>query len=120
MPASAHHRVDFFEIPVTDLEAAKTFYGRAFGWTFKDYGPHYADILGAGLSGGLHPVDAPAPRGGCLVILYSDDLPGSEAAVTAAGGTITARHDFPGGSRFHFLDPSGNELAIWTKSADPH
>lgn len=109
-----HHRVDFFELPVVDLEAAKAFYGKAFGWTFVDYGPEYADVKGAGLSGGLHKVDAAPPRGGALVILYSNDLAASEAAVTAAGGTIGARHEFPGGRRFHFIDPTGNELAIWT------
>jgi hypothetical protein len=113
---ATHHHVDFFELPVVDLPAAKAFYAAAFGWTFVDYGPEYADVQGAGLSGGLRKVDAAPPRGGAMVILYSDDLAASERAVTAAGATITERHEFPGGRRFQFLDPSGNELAVWTKA----
>ncbi len=111
-----HHRVDFFELPTTDITRAKTFYAKAFGWTFVDYGPDYADIQGAGLSGGLRAVSERPPVGGALVILYSDDLEASEKAVVDAGATITERHEFPGGRRFHFADPSGNDLAIWTKA----
>ncbi len=112
-----HHKIDFVELPVVDLEKAKAFYAAAFGWTFVDYGPAYADIQGAGLSGGLRAgATASSPREGSMVILYSDDLAASEAAVTAAGGTVTTHHEFPGGRRFQFLDPSGNELAIWTKA----
>lgn len=111
-----HHKVDFFELPTTDIAAAKAFYGTAFGWTFVDYGEEYADIQGAGLSGGLARTDTPPPRGGAMVILYSDDLARSEQQVVAAGATITAHHEFPGGRRFQFLDPSGNEIAIWTKA----
>ena len=111
-----HHHVDFFELPVVDVERAKAFYAAAFGWTFVDYGPEYADVQGAGLSGGLRKASAAPPRGGSMVILYSDDLAASERAVTAAGATVTERHEFPGGRRFQFLDPSGNELAVWTKA----
>lgn len=113
-----HHQVDFFEIPSRDLAASKRFYAAAFGWTFQDWGDAYADIQGAGLSGGLRaePADAVVPRGGPLVILFSDDLAASERAVTEAGATITERHEFPGGRRFHFREPGGAELAIWTKA----
>lgn len=113
----AHHKVDFFEIPSTDLAVSKAFYAAAFGWTFQDWGDDYADIQGAGLSGGLRKIGAgvAVPRGGSLVILYSDDLGSSEKAVEGAGGTILEHHEFPGGKRFHFADPSGVELAIWTK-----
>ncbi len=113
---SAHHKIDFMELPVTDMDVAKRFYGGCFGWTFIDYGPEYADLQGAGLSGGLRLQKEAPTRGGALVILYSDDLAASEQLVTAAGATITERHEFPGGKRFQFLDPSGNELAIWTKA----
>ncbi len=113
----AHHHVDFFEIPAADLAASKAFYAAAFGWSFQDWGDDYADIQGAGLSGGLRRIEAreSVQRSGALVILYSDDLAASEVAVTDAGGTVTEHHEFPGGKRFHFLDPSGTELAIWTK-----
>ena len=112
---SRHHAVDFFEIPVTEMAGAKAFFAAAFGWSFKDWGRDYADIVGAGLSGGLRLVAEAPPRGGALVILYSDDLAQSERAVTAAGATIVARHEFPGGRRFHFVAPGGCELAVWTQ-----
>jgi predicted enzyme related to lactoylglutathione lyase len=110
-----HHQFDYVEIPVLDMAGAKAFYGAAFGWSFKDWGSEYADILGAGLSGGLRLVKEPPTTSGPLVIIYSDDIAGSERAVTAAGATIVARHEFPGGKRFHFVDPGGCELAVWTK-----
>jgi predicted enzyme related to lactoylglutathione lyase len=114
MPRS-HHTVDFFEIPVIEMAGAKAFYAAAFGWSFKDWGDDYADIQGAGLPGGLRLVKTAPVAGGPLVIIYSDDLAQSERAVTAAGATIVARHEFPGGRRFHFVDPGGCELAVWTK-----
>lgn len=113
--STRHHRFDFIELPVTDIAKAKAFYAQAFGWTFVDYGPDYADIQGAGVAGGLRSVKAAPPRGGALPVLYSEDLGASEAAVTAAGATITEHHEFPGGRRFQFLDPSGNELGVWTE-----
>lgn len=112
---STHHHVDFFELPTVNLEAGKAFYAAAFGWSFVDYGPDYADVQGAGLSGGLRKVEAAPPRGGSLVIVYSEHLEASERAVLAAGGSVIEHHEFPGGKRFHFLDPTGNELAVWTK-----
>lgn len=112
---SKHHTVDFFEIPVVDMAGAKAFFKAAFGWSYEDYGPEYADIRGAGLSGGLRLVTSPPTMGGPLVIIYSDDLEASERAVTAAGATITERHEFPGGRRFHFVQ-GACELAVWTKA----
>ena len=111
-----HHAIDYVEIPVRDLAEAKRFYGDAFGWAFTDYGPAYAGIQGDGREvGGLAASDALRETGGGpLVILYSDDLEASLAAVEAAGGTVsTPPFGFPGGRRFHFRDPSGNELAVW-------
>ncbi|MEM7307161.1 MAG: VOC family protein [Planctomycetota bacterium] len=111
-----HHTIDYIEITVLDLAAAKRFYAAAFGWTFEDYGPAYAGIRrpGGGESGGLRE-DAEVRRGGPLVVLYSEDLEASLRAVQDAGGRIAQEpFGFPGGRRFHFLDPSGNELAVWT------
>lgn len=112
-----HHALDYVEIPATDLLAAKAFYGAAFGWRFTDYGPgpDYVGIQGAGGTevGGFRRDDAVAP-GGPLVLLYSSDLDASVEAVRAAGGTVVqGPYDFPGGRRFHFRDPSGNELGVW-------
>ena len=111
-----HHRIDYIELSVTDLARAKTFYTNAFGWSFVDYGPGYSGIQGGEREmGGLEQVDA-VTTGGPLVVLYSDDLDASFAAVKSAGGTIAKEiFAFPGGKRFEFTDPSGNMLAVWTQ-----
>jgi len=109
-----HHTIDYIEFNVLDLDEAKRFYGSAFGWTFNDYGPEYAGIqrAGGGEVGGLRPVPK-VERGGPLVVLYSEDLEASVKAVQDAGGRVVVEpFDFPGGRRFQFLDPSGNELAV--------
>ena len=114
--------INYVELHVADLPAAKRFYGDAFGWGFTDYGPHYASFSAsdAGLDGGLwqDTPDEPAPpRGGnVLVVLYAQDLEATQAKIESAGGRITKpTFDFPGGRRFHFVDPAGNELAAWSE-----
>lgn len=109
-----HHAIDYIEITVPDVAAARAFYAAAFGWSFNDYGPDYAGICGDGREqGGLAKGDRPA-AGGPLVVLYSDDLDATLAAVREAGGRIVKEpFSFPGGRRFHFTDPAGNELAVW-------
>ena len=109
-----HHQIDYIEFNVTDMAAAKRFYTEAFDWEFTDYGDSYAGIRRAdGEAGGLSLVDE-VTTGGPLVILYSKDLDDSLERVRAAGGTITQEpFSFPGGRRFHFTDPSGNQLAVW-------
>ncbi|MEL6895148.1 MAG: VOC family protein [Planctomycetota bacterium] len=114
-----HHAIDYIEISVTDMAAAKQFYSAAFGWQFTDYAPVYAGIQrvdGDGEMGGICLVDS-LSSGGPLVILFSNDLQQTQAAVEAADGEIsTPIFEFPGGRRFHFKDPSGNELAVWSPS----
>jgi predicted enzyme related to lactoylglutathione lyase len=113
-PPHVHHAIDYVEIAVTDIEAAKAFYSAAFGWSLVDYGPDYAGIQADGREQGGLRRDAEVRAGGQLVILYSDDLEASVAAVTTAGGSIVKPiYEFPGGRRFHFADPAGNELAVW-------
>ncbi|MGW4488048.1 VOC family protein [Amycolatopsis sp. NPDC004368] len=119
--ASSHHRLDYTEFTVTDLDRATRFYGDAFGWAFNDYGPGYAGIRADPAEqypevGGFVVADE-VTAGGPLSILYSDDLGASEAAVVAAGGTVVEpAYAFPGGRRFHFRDPEGNVLAVWSAS----
>lgn len=114
-PKATPARVDYVEFAVPSGEAAKAFYAAAFGWTFQDWGPDYVSFNdGARDAGGLR-VEAGRPAS--LVILYSDDLEATRAAVVAAGGTVIGPDlEFPGGKRFHFRDPFGNELAVWTKA----
>ncbi|HUE88384.1 MAG TPA: VOC family protein [Vicinamibacterales bacterium] len=111
-----HHEINYIEFGVSDMVQAQRFYETAFNWKFNDYGPGYAGIQkqGGGEVGGLR-LTAEVTTGGPLVILYSSDLERSVAAVAAAGGEITQTpFEFPGGRRFHFRDPSGNELAVWS------
>jgi uncharacterized protein len=114
---SRNHQIDYIEFTVKNLDAAKRFYSAAFAWRFKDYGPGYAGIQGPEREvGGLAQSDTQRPAGP-LVILYSDNLEASVQAVINAGGAILqAPYGFPGGRRFHFADPSGNELAVWTEA----
>jgi len=110
----ADGQIDYVEMPGADLATLKGFYRDAFGWGFTDYGPSYA-AYDQGLEGGFdadpHGVKRP------LVVLYAHDLEAMEARVKAAGGVITrAITPFPGGRRFHFTDPAGNELGVWSES----
>jgi predicted enzyme related to lactoylglutathione lyase len=113
---SAEHdrRLDFVEFGAPDLTAVKQFYGDVFGWQFTDYGPDYTSFGDGRLNGGFRRIARVAP-GGPLVVIFSTDLERMTAAVTGAGGRIVQPiFSFPGGRRFHFLDPAGNELAVWS------
>ena len=113
---SLHHHIDYFELPAKDLVTAKRFYSAAFDWNFTDYGPSYAGFGYAGAdreAGGIS-MDPEHTRGP-LAILYSENLEASEDKVKSAGGKIVKPIlSFPGGRRFHFTDPSGNEMAVWS------
>lgn len=112
-----HHTIDYIELTVTDVAEAKRFYAAAFGWTFNDYGPDYAGIQGQGREVGGLRKDATVRAGGPLVVLYSRALEDTVSKVEEAGGRIVkAPFSFPGGRRFHFSDPSGNELAVWSEA----
>ncbi|MES2668316.1 MAG: VOC family protein [Patescibacteria group bacterium] len=111
---NTHHRINYIEFPAEDLESVKAFYAKAFGWTFTDYGPTYTAFSDGTMDGGF---EKGGGRGkdGALVILYSENLEATLSAVTDAGGSIEKEiFDFPGGRKFHFRDPSGNELAVWS------
>lgn len=108
-------RIDYIELPATDIAATKRFYVTVFGWKFTDYGPDYTSFEDGRLAGGFTK-DGKVAKGGPLIVMYADDLEAQEAKVRQAGGTIVkAIFSFPGGRRFHFTDPNGNELAIWTE-----
>ena len=107
-------RVDYIELSVTSVSAAKQFYGAAFGWRFEDYGPDYASFADGRLNGGFATADS-VRTGGPLIVIFAVDLEATEKRVVAAGGKIVRpTFSFPGGRRFHFTDPSGNELAVWS------
>jgi uncharacterized protein len=109
-----HHTIDYIEWPATDLIQTKAFYGKAFGWAFTDYGQDYSCPTHAGIDAGIY-TDKTIPLKAPLIILYSLNLAQSQEVILDAGGKITKPvFEFPGGRRFHFTDPSGQELAVWS------
>jgi predicted enzyme related to lactoylglutathione lyase len=107
-------RVDYIEFGATDIGRTKQFYQQVFGWRFEDYGPDYTSFQDGRLNGGFTK-DAPVRPANPLVVMYAVQLDAIEAKITQAGGKIVRQaYTFPGGRRFHFSDPNGNELAVWT------
>ena len=107
--------INYIEFNVSTIERAKAFYGAAFGWTFTDYGPHYAEFSDGFMKGGFDASGIVTP-GGPLVVLYGDDLEATQKRIEEVGGKIVKPiFDFPGGRRFHFTDPDGNELGVWSE-----
>ncbi len=112
--AANDRRIDYIELPATQIAKTKQFYIKAFGWKFTDYGPDYTSFEDGRLAGGF--TKASAVAHGVLIVIYAVDLAAAEARVREAGGTIVKPpFAFPGGRRFHFTDPSGNELAVWSE-----
>ena len=112
-----HEKINYVEFPSRDLDLTKAFFSTVFGWSFADYGPDYSAFANQGLNGGFYKSEqvASTAQGSALIVFYSNQLEQTQAKVTSAGGTITKpTFDFPGGRRFHFADPNGNEYAVWS------
>jgi hypothetical protein len=108
--------IDYIEFNVADIGRSKDFYGKAFGWTFTDYGPDYCEFSDGHMRGGFA-AGGPVTPGGPLVVLYGADLADGLDRIEAAGGRIVKPvFEFPGGRRFHFVDPDGYELAVWSET----
>jgi len=116
MSNAGHHlQIDYVEFPATNLPDTKRFYSSVFGWQFEDYGPEYTSFQDGRLAGGFFRTDKPVMAAGPLVVIYSTNLESTLAAVQAAGGKVLKDiFSFPGGRRFQFSDPSGNQLAVWS------
>ena len=112
-----HEKINYVEYPAGDLEATKRFFKSVFNWEFQDYGPEYSAFSNEGLDGGFYKANlkSSADEGGALIVFYSQNLEETLSKVESAGGTIVKPvFGFPGGRRFHFCEPSGNEFAVWT------
>ena len=112
-----HEKMDYVEYPCRDLEATKAFFETAFEWDFTDYGPEYTAFSNEGLDGGFFKsqLNASVETGSALLVFYSDNLEYTQGKIEEAGGRITKPvFSFPGGRRFHFCEPSGNEFAVWS------
>jgi uncharacterized protein len=113
-----HEKINYVEFHAKDLAATKAFFQFAFGWSFVDYGPEYTAFSDQGLDGGFFQSDlaSSSEKGAALVILYSNQLEATLAKVEKAGGSfVKPIYSFPGGRRFHFTEPSGNEFAVWSE-----
>lgn len=117
-----HEKINYIEFPSRNLKSTKAFFMAAFGWEFTDYGPDYASFSNQGVDGGFYTAElaADASAGSALIVLYSSALEETQKKVASAGGTVTKPiFAFPGGRRFHFTEPSGNELAVWSDGTAP-
>ena len=115
MPQEEHDlRIDYLELQVDDVTKAKRFYSTVFGWSFTDYGPDYTSFADGRITGGFAKAEKAVP-GGPLIVIYAMNLAGVAQAIVQNGGTIVKEtFEFPGGKRFHFRDPSGHEMAVWS------
>lgn len=109
-----NNHINYVEFKAKDIDAIKEFYTKAFGWKFTDYGPHYVAFSESGLEGGFEKSEDEIMNG-ALVVLYHESLQEIRDTIIQSNGRITQDiFSFPGGRRFHFMDPSGNELAVWS------
>ena len=113
------NRIDYIEIPTIDIDQAKAFFAAMMGWEFQDWGPDYASFSDGRLDGGFRRSEGPAPASGVLVVFFSKNLERDRDRVVELGGSISQDiFEFPGGRRFHFVDTTGNEYAIWAEPQD--
>lgn len=113
-----HEKLNYVEFAAYDLTATKNFFSSVFGWDFVDYGPEYTAFSNQGLDGGFYQADlaSNSQSGGALLVFYSADIQSTFTKVKQHGGTIVKDiFEFPGGCRFHFSEPSGNEFAVWSE-----
>jgi len=109
-----NNHINYVEFKAQDLEKIKKFYNQSFGWIFTDYGPTYTAFSESGLAGGFEKTEGDIVNG-ALVVLYHQDLSNIKDKIIKASGKISKDiFSFPGGHRFHFMDPAGNELAVWS------
>lgn len=112
-----HEKINYVEFPANNIQATKAFFETAFHWSFQEYGPDYIAFSNQGIDGGFFKSEliSSSKQGAALIVLYSQDLKATQAKIEGAGGVIVKPiFSFPGGCRFHFTEPSGNELAVWS------
>ena len=114
---SKDQTIDYIELPARNFDEVEAFYSGAFGWTFTDYGPDYRAFADGRLDGGFYKSElaSDTANGAALVVLYAEGLEATREKIIASGGTVSKEiFSFPGGRRFQFRDPHGNELAVWS------
>jgi uncharacterized protein len=114
---NVHEKINYLEFPAKDLTKTRAFFGTVFGWKFVDYGPDYCAFSNAGIDGGFFKSElaCSTANGSVLVVFFSMDLERTLVKIETSGGSIIKPiYAFPGGRRFHFADPNGNEYAVWS------
>ncbi|KMT66385.1 VOC family protein [Catenovulum maritimum] len=109
--------INYLELPACNIQATQRFFKTVFNWQFQDYGPDYTEFKDTAITGGFYrsELESRVATGGALVVFYAENLPQIQSKIKAAGGSIIKPiFEFPGGKRFHFLEPSGNEFAVWS------
>lgn len=112
-----HEKIDYVEFPTRDIAATKAFFSKAFSWEFVDYSPEYTTFTNGSLDGGFFKSDLTVSslNGSALIVFYSENLERTLAKIEVCGGLVVRPiFTFPGGRRFHFKDPSGNEFGVWS------
>ncbi|UCG77562.1 MAG: VOC family protein [Nitrospirota bacterium] len=112
-----HEKINYIELPAKDIEATRNFFTKVFDWSFVDYGPDYTAFADEGIDGGFFRSDmsVSTAKGSVLVVFYSEKIEFTQKKIEDAGGKIIRpTFSFPGGRRFHFEDPNGNEYAVWS------
>jgi len=115
-----HEKINYVEFPSADLQKTKLFFTQVFGWEFEDFGPQYTAFTGQGIDGGFYEADlfSSTENGAALIVFYSNNLEDTLGRIKKAGGNIVKDiFSFPGGRRFHFAEPSGNEFAVWSENS---
>jgi len=110
-----HEKISYVEFPASDIQSTKNFFIQAFGWSFQDFGPEYSAFTSPSIDGGFYKAElrSSTNNGAALVVFYSKDLEATQAKIEKANGVVVKPiFSFPGGHRFHFTEPSGNELAV--------
>ena len=113
----SHEKINYLEFPAKDMAATKAFFSKVFGWTFEEFGPDYMAFSNQGIDGGFFKSElhSSTDKGSVLTVFYSDDLESTLFKIEQSGGLIIKPvFSFPGGRRFHFSDPNGNEFAVWS------
>ena len=112
-----HEKINYVEFPAKNIQTTKEFFTTVFGWSFVDYGPEYTAFSNEGIDRGFYKSDLNVSinNGSALIVFYSNDLEQTQFKIEKAKGSIIKPiFSFPGGRRFHFTDPNGNEYAVWS------
>ena len=119
---SNNEKISYIEFPATNIESTKSFFTTVFKWQFIDYGSDYISFSNQGVDGGFYKsnLSGSTNNGSALVIFYSQNLENTQQKIEQAGGVISKSiFSFPGGRRFHFIEPSNNEFAVWSDNDAP-